>query len=120
LVANGQKSLHPLQQAVFDAVYASVQQRALRAGLVVLLVVKHVLRGTLFLWPAFLVGFIGLRHGSAVMQGVLLVMIVPATAVAAHICGKGILSDYRNKVSGRILSLAMVAGVLGLRRHESA
>ena len=119
MVANGQKSLHPLQQAVFDAVYASAQQRALRAGLVALLVIMHVLRGTLFLWPAFLVGFIGLRHGSVAMQWVLLVMIVPATAVAAYICGKGILSDYRSKVRGRILSLAMVAGVLGLRGHES-
>ncbi len=100
-----------LARAIFRALYASreQQQRRLAAGL--LLAAKHILRGTLFSWPLYLMAAAGFFAPATV--GIFLwLLAVPGIGISLYILGKGIRDDYRNRVAGRVLAPGDVARLL--------
>ena len=105
-------SRNELQQAVFQAVYRSRQQRARRALAIIMLGLKHGLRGLLFIWPAYLavLGALSLQGGGRLA---FLAILIPGLGVALHVLIKGVRADYADRVEGKVLPKTFVRRLFG-------
>lgn len=90
------------ERGVFMATYASPLQKRRRAFAVVVLIVKHVVRGLLFSWPAYVLA-LAAYHSGAVHAVVYLLLLVPALGVSMLILVRGVRDDYRVYVKGLLL-----------------
>lgn len=84
-----------LERAVCESLYRSWPQKTRRWGLTLLLGLKHTLRGLLFSWPLYLLGFaaLSLPQTNSVW---LALFLLPGVAVSVFILRRGIAEDYRH------------------------
>lgn len=86
-----------LERAVSESLYRSPAQCRQRFGIILMLVLKHALRGLLFSWPLYLLGVAALvlpEHGSAWLG----LFLLPGIAVSFTILRRGIREDYQRFV----------------------
>jgi len=91
-------------RAVFDAVYNSRSQRALRLLFGALLALKHVLRGLAFSWPLYLLSVTGFALPGE-YAWLFLLLLIPALIVSGSILLLGLSEEYQEKINGRLLKL---------------
>lgn len=91
------------RRAVFLAVYRSRQQRLRRLIAMLILVIKHFLRGLLILWPVYVVMLAGLviPHWRQYLWYFLTLM--PGLILWLMIYLRGARLEYKNHVNGYIL-----------------
>lgn len=95
-------SMDEFTRAVFVAVYNSPRQQGLRLLFVLILAVKHVLRGFFFSWPLYLLAAAGLvfpGEYAIIFQ----FLLVPALIVSVSILLLGLSEEYQEHVQGHIL-----------------
>lgn len=99
------------EQGIFRAAYDSPLQRRRRGLAGLLLGLKHILRGLLFSWPAYVLGLAAF-HSEAVHAAAYLLLLVPAVALSGFILVRGVRDDYRGSVKGRLLDPGFARGLL--------
>ena len=92
-----------LELGIFMAAYDSVQQRRRRVLAMVLLGVKHILRGLLFSWPVYVLGLAAF-YSAQVYVLVSMLLLVPAVLLSGVILMRGVRDDYRDRVKGVLLT----------------
>jgi hypothetical protein len=97
------KSAHPLAQAVYASVYTSREQRVYRMLALLLLIVKHTVRGLFFSWPLYLMAVAGFYTESP-LNWLLWLLGVPGIAISLGILARGVREDYRHEVVDRLLT----------------
>lgn len=90
------------ERGIFLASYHSPQQRRRRFIAVLLLGVKHALRGLLFSWPAYVLG-LAAYYSAAVHAVAYLLLLVPALGLSIVILVRGVRDDYRERVKDLLL-----------------
>lgn len=90
------------ERGVFSVLYNSPKQRYGRAVAIILLTMKHVLRGLLFSWPLYLLALAAYALPDSSVWLVLL-LLLPAMYVSWTILSRGIKEDYENLVEGYLL-----------------
>ena len=100
-----------LERAVCDALYRSRAQLWRRRGIALALVLKHALRGVLFSWPLYLLGFAAL---ALPQQGGywLVLFVLPGLWVSGQILYRGVRDDYARFVHRVILKPGALRHVL--------
>lgn len=78
---------------------------------VLLLSIKHALRGLLFSWPAYVLG-LAAYSSEAVHAAAFLLLLVPALGLSLVILIRGVRDDYRERVKGLLLEGGFVRGLL--------
>jgi len=91
-----------LESAVFKAVYRSAEQRRLRLLAVVLLSMKHALRGVLFSWPLYFIALVPFLVPAEAGWWMVL-FVFPALLVSAYILLMGLREEYAEFISGKLL-----------------
>ena len=99
------------EQGIFRAAYDSPLQRRRRGIAGLLLGLKHVLRGLLFSWPAYVLGLAAF-YSEAVHAAAYVVLLVPALGLSGFILVRGVRDDYRGSVKGRLLDPGFARGLL--------
>lgn len=99
------------EQGIFRAAYDSPLQRRRRGVAGLLLGLKHVLRGLLFSWPAYVLALAAF-HSEAVHAAAYGLLLVPAVALSGFILVRGVRDDYRGSVKGRLLDAGFVRGLV--------
>lgn len=94
-----------LATAVFLSVYRSRAQHGLRFIAGLLLTVKHSLRGLLFSWPVYVLAVAGF-HSSGWLSAILWALAVPGIGLSLYILSRGIREEYKNRVTGALLTRA--------------
>ena len=100
-----------LEVGIFMASYDSVPQRRRRVLALVLLGVKHSLRGLLFSWLAYVLGYAAF-YSAQVYALVSLLLLVPAVLLSGVILVRGVRDDYRDRVKGVLLNAGFARGLL--------
>jgi len=100
-----------LEAGVFMASYDSPPQRRRRALALVLLGVKHSVRGLLFSWPAYVLGLAAF-YSVQVYALVSMLLLVPAVLLSGVILVRGVRDDYRDRVKGVLLNTGFARGLL--------
>lgn len=90
------------ERGVFLAAYESSLQKRRRAMAVMVLCMKHALRGLLFSWPAYVLG-LAAYYSAAVHAAIYLMLLVPAVGLSVVILVRGVRDDYREQVKGLLL-----------------
>ena len=92
-----------LERAVCESLYKGSAQRRRRSWIVLLLGIKHTLRGLLFSWPLYLLGLVAwvLPSGKSAWLSLLL---LPGIALSAVILWRGIVDDYQRFVHRVLLN----------------
>lgn len=76
------------EQAVFQAAYESRQQRLWRSIAIVLLGLRHGIRGLLFSWPAYVLA-LAIAQSSSFHAMTFLLMLVPAVMLSLSLLFRG-------------------------------
>ncbi len=92
-----------LGQAVFMALYQSRRQRMRRRVAMLLLVVKHLGRGLVMIWPVYLVGLALLLLPGVNDTLWYLLALTPGVIGWLLIYLRGVRRDYAQQVAGRLL-----------------
>ncbi len=90
------------ERGVFLSVYNSRGQRMRRAIALVILGLKHGLRGTLFSWPLYLLPLAAWSFMLTFLPLILL-LLLPGVYVSGGILLRGVREDYADHVEGFIL-----------------
>lgn len=100
-----------LERAICEKLYKSPQQKRQRLLLMLLLGLKHTLRGLLFSWPLYLIGIaaVVLPAGNTAWLGLFL---APAILVSFLILRLGVVEDYRRFVHRVLLKPGAIRYVL--------
>lgn len=99
------------EQGIFLAAYNSPLQRRRRLQAVLLLGMKHGLRGLLFSWPAYVLG-LAAYTSEAVHAVAYALLLVPALGLSIVILMRGVRDDFRDRVNGLLLEKGYVRGLL--------
>lgn len=113
LAKTGQRR-HGLESAVFHSVYRSREQRHRRRLAALLLMLKHTLRGLLFIWPLYLMVYAGFHVGTPV-NVFLWTLGVPGIVISTSILIRGLREEYSNRVCGFIIKLGDIIRLLRAR-----
>ncbi len=100
-----------LEVGIFMAAYDSSLQRRRRVLAMALLGMKHFLRGLLFSWPAYVLGF-AVIYNAQVYALVSMLLLVPAVLLSGVILVRGVRDDYRDRVRGVLLNTGFARGLL--------
>lgn len=100
-----------LERGIFMAAYDSAPQRRRRFLALVLLGVKHTLRGLLFSWPAYVLGLAAF-YSVQVYVLVSMLLLVPAVLLSGVILVRGVRDDYRDHVKDVLLNTGFARGLL--------
>ena len=100
-----------LEVGIFMAAYDSPLQRRRRVLALVLLGVKHSLRGLLFSWPAYVLGLAAF-YSVQVYAPVSMLFLVPAVLLSGVILVRGVRDDYHDRVRGVLLNTGFARGLL--------
>ena len=99
------------ERGVFIAVYQSRKQKVNRMSAVLMLIIKHVLRGVLFSWPLYM-----LAYAFYVLPDMPLLLsvlfIIPGIYVSWVILSRGIKEDYEHLINGYILRSGFLGRIL--------
>jgi hypothetical protein len=90
------------ERGVFLSVYNSRPQRLRRQLARVILALKHVLRGTLFSWPLYLLPLAAWSLQASYLPLILL-LLLPGVTISGVILVRGVREDYAAHVEGFIL-----------------
>lgn len=99
------------ERGIFLASYHSSQQCRRRFIAILLLSVKHALRGLLFSWPAYVLG-LAAYYSAAVHAIAYLLLLIPALGLSVVILLRGVRDDYRERVNGQLLQQGFVRDLL--------
>ena len=99
------------EQAVFLAAYHSREQTRRRRAALVLLAIKHGLRGLMFSWPAYVLA-VAAGYSDGLHAVAYLLLLIPAIALSAYILFHGVRDDYRVRVSGFLLTKKFIRTLL--------
>lgn len=100
-----------LERAICETLYRTPQQQRHRWLLILLLGIKHTLRGVLFSWPLYLLGIAAVTLPQANAAWLALVF-VPAVLLSLLILRRGIVDDYRRFVHRVLLKPGAARHVL--------
>jgi hypothetical protein len=100
-----------LESAVFHAVYNSFEQRRLRLMAIILLGLKHGLRGIVFSWPLYFIALLPFLLPDEAGWWIVL-FVFPALAVSGYILLKGVREDYMELIVGQILKANKLINIL--------
>ena len=90
------------ERGVFQVVYDSRKQRWNRSFALLVLIIKHVLRGLMFSWPLYLLALAAYSiPGTSIL--LVLFLLLPAMYVSWVILSRGIREDYEKLVHGYLL-----------------
>jgi len=95
---------NPLEQGVANTIYTSKQQKNRRLKYVSALILKHILRGLLFSWPLYLLGFAAFSLPTDYAWILFLIFFIPALWVSMVILKRGIEEDYERYIYQVILN----------------
>ena len=111
MAKNQSQSVAQFEQAVFAAIYQSPKQRWWRAQAVVILSLKHIVRGLITIWPlyAVLLALFFLQVNDAWWYTVTL---LPGASIWFLIYIKGIRRDYQLLVRNQILKPGFIQQLL--------
>lgn len=104
-----------LESAVFNAVYRSAEQRRLRMLAVVLLSLKHALRGILFSWPLYFIALVPFLIPAEAGWWIVL-FVFPALLVSGYILLMGLREEYAECISGKLLQSSGLTELLWSRQ----
>ena len=90
------------ERGVFKVVYDSKKQRLSRVTALLVLIVKHVLRGLLFSWPLYLLALAAYSIPETSIF-LVLILLLPAMYASWMILNRGVREDYENIVQGYLL-----------------
>ena len=99
------------EQAVFLAAYHSNMQTRRRRAALILLAVKHGLRGLIFTWPAYVLA-LAAGYSDGLHAFAYLLLLIPAIALSIYILFHGVRDDYRVRVRGFLLSKKFIRTLL--------
>ena len=99
------------EQAVFLAAYHSRAQTRRRRAALVLLAIKHSLRGLMFSWPAYVLA-VAAGYSDGLHAVAYLLLLIPAIALSAYILFHGVRDDYQVRVSGFLLNKKFMRTIL--------
>jgi len=99
------------ERGVFMVVYNSPKQRYHRVVAIVMLTVKHVMRGLFFSWPLYLLALAAYSLPDASVW-LVLVLLLPAMYVSWVILSRGIKEDYEHLVHGYLLRSGYLGRIL--------
>lgn len=100
-----------LELGIFMAAYDSAPQRRRRALAMVLLGVKHSLRGLFFSWPAYVLGLAAF-YGTQTYALFSLLLLIPAVLLSGIILVRGVRDDYRDCIRGVLLNAGFARELL--------
>ena len=100
-----------LESAVFRTVYNSFEQRRLRLMAILLLSLKHGLRGIIFSWPLYFIALLPFLLPDEAGWWIVL-FVFPALVVSGYILLKGVREDYRELIVGQILRANKLINIL--------
>jgi len=100
-----------LEAAVFQAVYNSFEQRRLRVTAIILLSIKHGMRGVIFSWPLYFIALVPFLLPSEAGWWVVL-FVFPALLVSGSILFRGVREDYALLVAGQLLKADQILRIL--------
>ncbi|VAW54856.1 hypothetical protein MNBD_GAMMA05-1824 [hydrothermal vent metagenome] len=90
------------ERGVFTVVYNSPKQKYHRSVAILILVIKHCLRGLIFSWPLYLLALAAYSIPAGSVWLVLL-LLLPAMLVSWKILNRGIKEDYENQIQGYLI-----------------
>ena len=99
------------ETGIFMAAYDSGVQRRRRALALLLLAIKHGVRGLMFSWPAYVLALAAFASGQVHALAYLL-LLIPALALSLVILARGVRDDYRSQVKDVLLVSGFVRGLL--------
>ena len=100
-----------LERAVFLSVYHSRRQKWRRRIAMLALVLKHVLRGLLLIWPAYLVLLL-LMSVPGMWNSLYFLLLMPGLLVWLFIYTKGAKLDYSRQVNGQLLGKGFLKHIM--------
>ena len=100
-----------LEMGIFLAAYDSRPQRRRRVLALVLLGVKHSLRGLFFSWPAYVLGLAAF-YSVQIYALVSMLLLVPAVILSGVILVRGVRDDYRDHIKDVLLNAGFARGLL--------
>ncbi|MCK4704365.1 MAG: hypothetical protein KAT90_02700 [Gammaproteobacteria bacterium] len=99
------------ERGVFLVLYNSPMQRFSRTLALLMLTVKHVLRGLIFSWPLYLLLIaIYFLPGSSIWM--VLLLLLPAMYVSWKILSRGIKEDYKQLIDGYLLRSGFLGRII--------
>jgi hypothetical protein len=104
------------EKGIFLTLYNSPKQRYHRSVALVVLVLKHVMRGLLFSWPLYLLAFAAWSVPGA-SSWLVLILLLPAMYVSWTILDRGIREDYKNIISGYLLRTGYLGRMIFHGKH---
>lgn len=100
-----------LELGIFMAAYDSPLQRRRRVLALLLLSMKHSLRGLFFSWPAYVLGLAAF-YSTQIYAWISVLLLVPAVWLSGAILVRGVRDDYRDHVKGVLLNMGFARGLL--------
>ncbi|NOY67721.1 MAG: hypothetical protein GXP13_10010 [Gammaproteobacteria bacterium] len=100
---------HELERAIFLSLYQSTKQRFLRLLGIILMTVKHGVRGLLYVWPLTLLLFVDLP---GYWQWAKLILLILAAAAWTRFIYSSVKDDYLRFLHNRILEFGKLHHVL--------
>lgn len=100
---------HELERAIFLSLYQSSKQRFFRLLGIILMTVKHGVRGLLYVWPLTLLLFIELP---GYWQWAKLILLLLAAAAWTRFIFSSVKDDYQRFLQNRILEMNKIYRVL--------
>lgn len=104
------------ERGIFTVLYNSPKQRYHRVMAILVLSLKHVIRGLLFSWPLYLLALAAwsLPESSAWL---VLLLLLPAMYVSWSILNRGIREDYEELVQGYLLRSGYLGRLIFHGKH---
>jgi len=100
-----------IETAVFQVVYNSLEQRRLRLVAMLLLSLKHGLRGVVFSWPLYFIALMPFLLPGEIGWWVV-IFVFPALLVSGSILFRGVREDYAESVAGQLLKADKILRIL--------
>lgn len=97
-----------LERAVFLSVYHSREQRQMRFLARMVLVLKHILRGLIFIWPVYLIFVAILILPVSADRMIFLLVLLPGLLIWFFVYVKGAQADYHHYVHEQILEKGFI------------
>lgn len=111
--AQGARGLQAeLEKAVFKSLYQSREQQWRRKVALGLLIVKHMVRGLMVLWPIYLLLVLLMVVPKGEHQGLYYLALLPGLLMWIYVFIRGARRDCARVVNGRLLKKGYVATLL--------
>jgi hypothetical protein len=101
-----------LERAVFQSLYQSRAQYWHRKIALALLIIKHMVRGLMVVWPIYLLLIVLMVIPKGQYYGLYFIALLPGLIFWIYVFIRGAMRDYARVVKGRLLNKGYVARLL--------